>query len=326
MERIKSLMAIMIIAIVAVVLTGCPNDDDDDDNVVSKAPILSITPTFTGTSTDVWRGEQVNFDITCAVNTLTQSKLVDLVVNIAFNSSGKNSDDTTFNIDASSYQANYGYTVPMTILDGEIITIKFSLTAKDGELKNKNYVLNCVDPADVSTYYDTLGAQSNPDYGSSFSTSTGEVFLVAEAKTNQSKVDFIYIFDNKGSSPRPYTATLAAPSNTEMFGTNNASQYPVFDVHTWTVQNETYFKQIPEGTISKNEFDNLTSNQIQGHYSNSSSTPKDIALFLHDANGYPSPSVYVFKTSKNKYGMFMVNHVGGYDPAGYMVLTVKVQK
>ena len=319
MKKLRSLFAALLVIALAISFVNC-DDDDDDDNTTSNNPILTIVTSFSGTTVQAWRGEQFSFSITAAENEVSGKELVDLEVDII--APGKDSSNT-YAIGASSYTLNLTYEVPQDVQDQNSITISFTLNDKAGKSTTKTFVFNIVDPADVDTYTGIeLGAQSNATLGSFFSTSTGQVFLVSEARNNQQLVDWIYIYDTKAG---PYTAVFASPDHSSLFGTNYSSQYPVYDVHNYTIKRSTRFKQIALGSITVAEFDNMTSVQLANKYNNNSNPERDYAPYLVDQAG-GGPSWFAFKTGSGKYGVFVVTKITDYQPTGSLIFNAKVQK
>lgn len=319
MKKLRSILILLFAAGIILPYTACVPTDDDDD-IVSNGPILTIVTDFSGKTVQAWRGETFNFDVTAAENATSKRALVDMSLSVV----GPGADwDTIYTIDASSFTMKYSYTVSNDVQDGNSITITFKLTDKAGEITERIYNLNIVDPADVLTWTDVeLGAQGS-NIGSAYSTEFGTVYTISndEAKANQEKVDFIYVYHEKGTDQK--TAVLASPDDDYIWGDNNSYQIN-YGIHLWTIKNATRFRNI-FGSLTRTEFDNLTSLQLADKYNNSSATVQKMAPYLLDA----PPSMYAFKTADERYGVIWVTKLkaaNGNLREGSLVFDVKVQK
>ena len=84
----------------------------------------------------------------------------------------------------------------------------FQVTDANGQMKEISYTITTVlSSGPINTYSMTImGAQSSTT-GSSFASSNGTVYNLADAKTNASKIDWLYFY---GAT---LFATLAAPDD-----------------------------------------------------------------------------------------------------------------
>jgi len=298
---------------------GDCSDTSNTDTIVVKAPSLTINPPQKVVF-DVARGEIVNFHIVAKSHATTNKDLSKLNFHIKY-SAGKPEFDTTWYPQATElkeFTKDYEYTVPSSLAYGTVITISVSATDVDQKVGKKTFVLTLVDLSGLNNYETvTLGAQSNADLGSFYATSTNLVYKVNEAKTSgQTTIDFVYFY---GST---YTASIASPANSTVFGTG-AGQISVLKVHEWTTRNATKFKIIPPLTLI--DWDGLNTTNISQKWAVAGSEV-DLAPYLFDGTGGSQISHVLFKTSKNKVGMFKVKNINGYDATGSIVLNVKVQK
>ncbi len=322
MKYLKLLSLLLILGVVTAGFNACTTTDDDDDIIPENlTPAITVTTSFQNNPVEVWRNETLNFNIIVNSNSKSKAKLTEVRIDVSFNSTGSKSTDTSFTIPSPEnfINVNYAYTVPATVLDGEVITISIIATDDDNKAGNKDFTLNCKDPSDVTSYDAELGAQSNATYGSLLSTVDGKVYLVNDAFNSQNVIDMVYFY---GST---FTSTLASPSDTGVFG-NGPNQFSVYKVHMYSVRNNTTFKLMAEGAVTLTEFESLTSSQLAQKYTSSSATENTLAAYMHDATGgFPTPSMFAFKTEKNKYGMFYVKNIAGYSGVGSIKIAVRIQ-
>ena len=130
-----------------------------------------------------------------------------------------------------------------------------------------------------------MGAQSNK-IGSFLATSTGQIYNKIDAKTNASKVDFVYSY--RGGD---MLAFLAAPSDTILDKTLNVK------AESWGVYNSTKFKL---SNLKSTEFDAINDDSFALNAGEFVSTK---VLNLNKGN------VVYFKTEAGKIGVFKVTSV-----------------
>ncbi len=214
----------------------------------------------------------------------------------------------------TSFTDKNTYNLKLTVTGiKELTTIKVSATDKNNITNSQNFVIKitAADPIPATdkvlfwtgTVAAQLGAQSSIA-GSSFASSTGNVYTQSLAKTNQTLVDMIYYY-NTGADAASIYSPLAA-SNGSLFSS------------TWTTKNDTKFIKVT--TLTPTEFDAI---------------PKtDDAQIVAKATGFTDVNklftlsvgnIFAFKTAANKLGLAKVTALTG-TTAGTITIEVKVQK
>jgi hypothetical protein len=142
-----------------------------------------------------------------------------------------------------------------------------------------------------------LGFNKLNTVGSSFSTKTGKVILLADAKKAQSEVDFMFFYGARNG------VTIAAPSDkvTDLVFNNQS-----YGVQTWSNRNTTTFVKVNV------DFENATLADVQSQLDGSSKT-----LVNHLSNG----EVVAFKTTLGNIGIVKLVNIG---PNSASTLSVNV--
>lgn len=198
----------------------------------------------------------------------------------------------TLEITAASITGTYTYNFTAATADNKKTTLSLTII-----------VTNQIGEAILRDNYITLGAQTNPNVGGFFATSTQKIYMIEDAKTNASMIDFVYIINKEQSlfySPSTLTAKDVYKS-----------------IDSWTVINETAFQNT---TLTVAEFDNITGDaEILLAYGK-------VAGLAEDNTGPLTVGKVVgFKTKFNKTGLLKItNIVSGIN--GTITFDVKVQK
>ena len=167
----------------------------------------------------------------------------------------------------------------------------------------------------MNIYNSTLGAQGNINLGSAYATDSGKVYMAADAKKWQTRVDFFYFFDSQSGNSH----SIAAPNDGVL-----AAEAPGL-INGWIVKNATKFKVV---SMTEAEFDAIKSSaEINQKYSLSSAPEKSIAPTLGDGTVLQK-SFILFKTVKNKSGAIKINSITetAVQKESSMSITVKVQR
>ena len=151
----------------------------------------------------------------------------------------------------------------------------------------------------------TLGAPTNSNVGSFFSTVVGTIYKEADAKTSASLVNIVFYVSGT-------TGFLASPANT-------SAQNVFPSINSWTIKNLTDFKPT-SAEMNATVFDGLTGdNKIIGEYDGETSVPESKTAALTVGK------VVSFKTHNNKLGLIKVTSIST-DVNGTITFDVKVQK
>ena len=137
------------------------------------------------------------------------------------------------NASKSTYIDQVTITVPLTTGTYTYAFVVFDNSKV--ELARKSIVITVAAAGTINSYTDKIiGGSGNATIGSSFASADGTIYLLAAAKTNSSKIDFIYFYGDVN------LATLAAPSDVDVAtvftGTNGIS--------TWSVKNATKIQKV----------------------------------------------------------------------------------
>jgi len=306
---------IMFIGSSSLILSSCDTNNGDTTIPELKVPIVTYNPPSKAVF-DVTKGEIVNFHIVAKAN---PKNLATLKFNVKY-SAGLPEWDTTWQPKATElteFIKDYAYTVPTGLAFGTLITITITATDVDAKAGKKVLVLTLVDLSGLNNYSEViLGGQANPDIGSFYATSTNKIYKVADAKaTGQTTIDLIHFYNNT------YTAAISSPDDT-VYGTQ-AKQISVLKVQEWTTRNSTRFKPVAQMTLT--EWEALNSTNLSQKWSVAGVEGRR-AAFLFDGTGGSQISHVLFKTSKNKIGVFKVINITGYSDQGTITLNLKVQK
>jgi len=171
-------------------------------------------------------------------------------------------------------------------------------TDKKGRTTTAEYTIR-VQGANIAAFYRNmrLGFNKLNTVGSSFSTKTGRVLLLADAKVAQSDVDFMFFYGVKNG------VTIAAPADdvvTKVF--NNKS----YGVQTWGMRNVTTFVKV------NLDFEKAADSEIAAAM-NGGSTKVN-----HLKNG----DTVAFKTASGQIGLVKFTYVG---PNSASTLSVSVR-
>lgn len=250
---------------------------------------------YTSSDATIDAGSDVKIGITAQSGT---AKLSSFVIKATHNNVSVTVYDTTFSTDT------YTRDFTITIDDLGETRLTFTVTDKDGESAETSLVITANQVDNISSYTQKiLGSYNNATIGSSFASADGTVYMMADARTNSSKVDWLYFYGATN------LATLAAPDDavaaTIFNGTNG--------LQTWTTKNATRFRLVSEGAVWDNI---LTAADIAAIATNTTeSKVSDLSV----------GNIVAFKTADNKLGLIKVTEITG-TSAGTITYDVKVQK
>ncbi len=298
-ECMKRLSLILFSVAIAVsgFFTSCTKEDDPDGPQITFSNNQTETTLAKGVTS--W---EINATIT-SVAGLEEVKIFQVTT------AGEDQIGTAI----TSFTDKTNYNLKVTISGVvEQTTIKVSATDKNGTTNARNFVIKVTanDPipaTDKLVFYTAtiVGAQGNATLGSAFSTSTGSVYLKSAAKTNASKVDFIYYYDNTAKA--------------EFISPNFAGTAYTDYVSGWSVKNATLFKDVT-GTVSTTAFDQIVKTDetlVTTHAADFPTEQRVKDLVVGD--------VFAFKTAGNKLGLAKVTALTA-TTSGSITIEVKVQK
>lgn len=294
MKKINFLFAILIMAGMTF-LTSCGTD------TAALGPNMDLKGGSGYTSSDVTVpvGSEIKVGVTAQQG---DAKLVNIKITATANNVPVTLLDSTFSSD--SFNKDYFITAP-----SEVGTVRISVVMKDKDGLTDDAAFNITTTAvaaEITTYSGKiLGSYDNTAYGSSFASSNGTVYTLAEAKANAAKIDWMYYYGVTNK------ATLAAPSDasvTEVFTSSNGPA-------TWSVRNATKFGKVTlSGTLT---WDGITNDaQIITLAAGLTST-KAAILAVGD--------FIAFETVLGKKGLIKIENIT-LSGAGTITYSVKVQK
>ncbi len=290
----KKVFSFALVALIgAIMFTSCKKDE------TKPAPTISVTNNKVEYLITATADTTITFNVTvkaeAEIDQFTIKKIVGTTETSYGNPTGfAGKTDYVYNF-------NETFTPAMTYP----ISYKFKVVDKEGQEASITVTIKKITSGGQTgtpfgafqTYTITLGAQNNTQ-GSSFASSTGTVYTLAQAAQNSHLVDFMYYY---GATNQ---ATLAAPGDAQ-----TAQVYS--QVSNWTTKNNTKFVKNP--TIN---FDNLSATTDISGVTFGSETK---------ANQLAANNIIAFKTDAGKIGFIKVNSITGTND-GTINITVKVQQ
>jgi len=297
MKKIQLLAGLLLITGIGI-FTSCKKDSTTEDlspsmNFVGGSGFISADANLTA-------GAVFQVGVNASANSTSKTKLTNFKVVRTFNNIPYTVIDSTF----SESNFNLQFTI-VAYPEAGSERWTFTIKDKDGESKELAFVITTVGTAsDITTFSDVvLGSYDNSTIGSSFASSTGVVYKIADAKTNAAKVDWLYYYGVTNLS------TLAAPDDVAAATIFNSATN---GLQTWSVRNATRFRLATEGAV----WDNIT-------------TAADIAaIAINTTETFISQlevgNIVVFKTAGNKLGILKIDGITA-GKTGTITYTAKVQ-
>ncbi len=278
------------LAALGMVFTSCEDDEALGPEITFKAGDGLITADAT-----INKGETASFSWEAVKG---DAKLTSFTIRI------DNQDVDGFpktDIDKEEYQSTWA----KQFLDAGTYAISFIAEDKDGKKATETITVTVKEAAIELTSFTAvlMGGQTNTTTGSFLDADAGKVYLTADAKTNQSKVDVVYYFGSENK------ATLASPNDETVNGTGtNALSL----TKGWTTQNATKFNTNPGITAA--EFDAMTDDsKLEG-----------VDVTASKANMLSEGDVAVFMTAAGNKGAIKVVKIDG-EGSGTITIDVKIQ-
>lgn len=304
----KTIIIAGIIFIAGFIFISCSKDDEKE----KTPPALSFKSGIqTGTGlhyitkdTTITISSGFVFGIKASIT--SGENLKRLYVKGVFENSGTPREfDTTFSSSSISYDYKlFAYPSPGAE--------DFTFTVwDDNETATTTTITITTEPAapDIKVYENViLGDQDNNTAGSFFASDEGMVYMQAEAKTNQERIDFLYYNDGVNF------ASIAAPNDTYAGVIyNNATT----GLQTWTTLNPTKFKVT---TLTNNNFNAITTSAQIVTASILPTQPNQM-----DINNLEDGDILAFETAGDIYGLIRIDEIIATGDDRTIKLTVKIQ-
>ncbi len=229
MKKLSYLFIVVILSGLTII-SACKKSDDD---TVDKKPTITFKGGSDYISSDVTiaTGDSIKVGVIALSNTNSNAKLNKFTLTLTSNNIPQVLLDSTLNI--STFDINFF----ITFANESVFRLSAKITDKDGESQEIAFNVTVVASAGpIYEYSNTvLAAQHVTDIGSSFASMTGDIWLLATAKANANKVDFLYFYGATN------LATLASPADVAAGTIYNDT---INGLQTWSVRNNTLFKKI----------------------------------------------------------------------------------
>lgn len=282
--------------------TSCSDDSSDPGDINPSMTFVGGTG-YTSGDVTLTTGTEFTVGINASSSTESNAKLTNFKVTRVFSNKPEVFIDSTISTDHFSIDINF-------FANAEVGTENFIflITDKDGQTKELSFVVTTeteIVNGPINTFsMKIMGAQGSTT-GSSFASIDGSVYSLADAKTNATKVDWLYFY---GATNH---ATLAAPDDADaaiIF--NNATN----GLQEWAVLNPTRFKKVTDAI----DWDNINDDAVIVAQTASGVT-------LTKGNELAASDVLAFITSTGKKGLIKVNSISG-TTDGTITISVKVQQ
>jgi len=306
----RQISKFFIAAVVAASVVSCDllNPKDPDDNPSNNDP-PSITISINGqagANVTIEEGAAVNLSINYSAPAgFTQ---IDMKQENGNNLAGFPKSDFD---NSGSYQ--YQGTIPANLLPVGINRFTTKVTDKNNKSDEKTMTITVNKKGNpIHTWANkTLGSLAHASTaGSSFSSSDGNVYSIANAKTNSAKVDLIY------SNGATYPFALVAP-NLPAIGPlpeNSTNR-----VETWATINATKLAKLSSVTVA--EFDGCTDDKLIDEKVTSAT------VSANNVTNLTANNIVGFITAGGKKGLIKVISTDTSSSANQSItITVKVQK
>lgn len=299
MKRVFLFLSAIVISTVTL-FTACTEDQPED-----LPPTLSFSTEAGYVSSDATLtiNSEFSIKVIADANVTSGSKIASIGINRIYN------NQTIWDTVLTYNEANVTLTVQFVAIS-EVGTenIEFEVTDKAGQTAKKNIQITTEEPAGGPIFTWTervLGSWNNLDYGSSFASVNGNVYMLNEAFANQGLIDIIYWW---GAST---SATLGAPNDGNAAQVFNEGPYALSN---WTTLNATQFKTT---TVNRDAF-----NAIQD-----ATECIDIATGADQTriDGLDVDQVIAFVTVGGKHGLLIVDALTE-NSNGFITITIKVEQ
>lgn len=286
----------------ATILSSC-----GDDTLTSPPEVAFVTGTdYTSADATVTAGTQVKSAITA---TSTEG-IKGFKITVKYNGQAASTTvlDSVVSGNPTVFNSGDMFAQSQTAVGDETWT--FTVTDKNGEATSVSYKLTTTAQGGTINEYSArlLGSYTNQTLGSFFSTSTGSVYLQADAKANQTAVDFVYFYGATN------LATITAPDDADAATIFNGATN---GLQTWTTKNATRFKTT---NLAAGDFVAAsTETALINGYDNAAGTAGS------KVNQLAKDQVFAFITNNGKKGLVHVANITT-GANGSITINVKVIK
>ena len=227
----------ILIFVAAIFFTACNKDDE------FLGPDMTID--LVSTDANGWKGDTIMFQIMISSDgDLTSFQVSPSVTGANLNSQYLKND---FAAGDQSETIDYSYIIPSTVMDGDKISLGFTVTDANQLTEFASDTIYIVRiPGPIVTYDDKILGSYSSNYGSSFCSSTGVIFSMLNAWAGSDSIDFLYFYGAAN------LATIAAPNDTDAEAVFNDG---TIGLEQWTTRNATMFKTT---TLTATEFDAIS--------------------------------------------------------------------
>ncbi|MGB4655109.1 MAG: hypothetical protein ACOXZ9_01025 [Bacteroidales bacterium] len=241
MKKIKFIFAFLAIAGMFMV-TSCGTDDTIDPPTIQ----FLTGPEYTSTSVVVAPGS----DIRVGVEAFSQENSTLKRFNFSVQDEAgvlQSFFDTTFST------TSYTFDEIIEVQDVEA-SVNYIFTVYDDQNQSNQIQITVTTeaaPGNIRVYENVVLGAQNSAVGSSFASSNGTVYTLADARANSALIDWIYFYDSN------FEACIAAPNDTDA---HNAFGDYVNAPANWDTKNPTKFQfvELPEGTLWADITNDLT--------------------------------------------------------------------
>ncbi len=216
-------------------------------------------------------------------------------------------------------EVDYPFSYEPSALDvGAPVVFKFEVMDTKGNIVTQNYSVTFTKPVslELNEYFNVvMGYQRNPAIGPYFATSNGQIYNLKDGYENASVIDFIIYYSGNASTQGLALTSATSPNatNTAMYG--GAATVVTFGggdendyVTNWVNPITTTFKLV-NGSIrgetaeelNLEGFAEVSKKQEIIDLWNNSASKENVTALMVQAN-----SIFVFKTSLDKYGLVKV--------------------
>jgi hypothetical protein len=303
MKRFVFLFA-LIVASGMFLMTSCSDNNDTTPTDVTPTINFIGGTGYISADATITAGSEFKVGINAFANATSGAKLVKFTVTRVVNNNPYVVLDSTINVSNFSIEIHTN-AQPTATTEAWY----YKITDKDTQYKQLSLNITTVSSAGPINAFSMkiLGAQQSPT-GSSFASIDGSVYTLAQAKANQTKVDWMYY---SGDTDFETVAAPDDPHAAQIFtDVNNGLQ-------KWTTKNGTRFKLITDAI----NWDAITDDQVIVEQAASGVTSTRITK----GDGLAVGKFLSFIAASGKKGIIKIDNIVAGKP-GEITISVKVQQ